>query len=290
VLLLGETGVGKEVVAGAIHSRSPRASGPFVAVNCAAMSESLFESELFGYERGAFTGADRAKPGLLESAHGGTLFLDEVGDMPLAPQAKLLRVLERREVLRLGSVKPKAIDVRIISATNRDLSVEIAAKRFRQDLYFRLNGVSIPIPPLRSRRDEIEPLARHFVELSTRGARRAEPALSPESIDMLRRHAWPGNVRELRNVIERALVLSGGATVQPEHLLLTSPSTQPQSDWPALAPAEEEERRRIVEALDRCAGNQSYAAELLGISRRTLVSRLRAYGIARPRTRPPEIA
>jgi DNA-binding NtrC family response regulator len=289
VLLLGETGVGKEVMAGAVHARSPRAAAPFVGINCAAFSEALFESELFGHERGAFTGADRAKPGLLEVAEGGTVFLDEVGEMPLSLQVKLLRVLERREVLRIGSVRPKRIDVRIVSATNLDLGAEIAARRFRQDLYFRLNGISITIPPLRQRVGEIEPLARHFLETGAAAiGRRPVPALAPDALDALHAHDWPGNIRELRNVIERALVMSVGPTIRRDDLQLTTGPAQrvPES---TLAPGEREERERIVLALERCVGNQTYAAEMLGISRRTLVSRIAKYGIPRPRTRPTKV-
>jgi DNA-binding NtrC family response regulator len=291
VLLLGETGVGKEVMAGAVHARSPRAAAPFVGINCAAFSEALFESELFGHERGAFTGADRAKPGLLEVAEGGTVFLDEVGEMPPSLQVKLLRVLERREVLRVGSVQPRPIDVRIVSATNVDLEAEIAARRFRQDLYFRLNGISITIPPLRQRADEIEPLARHFLEIGAAAiGRRPVPALAPDALEALHAHDWPGNIRELRNVIERALVLSVGPTIRRDDLqLATGPAQRVAESTPAgstLASGEREERERIVLALERCVGNQTYAAEMLGISRRTLVSRIAKYGIPRPRTRP----
>ena len=294
VLLLGETGVGKEVMAGAVHARSPRAAAPFVGINCAAFSEALFESELFGHERGAFTGADRAKPGLLEVAEGGTVFLDEVGEMPPSLQAKLLRVLERREVLRVGSVQPRPIDVRIVSATNLDLEAEIAARRFRQDLYFRLNGISITIPPLRQRAGEIEPLARHFLETGAAAiGRRPVPALAPAALEALHAHDWPGNIRELRNVIERALVLSVGPTIRRDDLqLATGPAQRVAESRPAgsaLASGEREERERIVLALERCVGNQTYAAEMLGISRRTLVSRIAKYGIPRPRTRPTKV-
>ena len=294
VLLLGETGVGKEVMAGAVHARSPRAAAPFVGINCAAFSEALFESELFGHERGAFTGADRAKPGLLEVAEGGTVFLDEVGEMPPSLQAKLLRVLERREVLRVGSVQPRPIDVRIVSATNLDLEAEIAARRFRQDLYFRLNGISITIPPLRQRAGEIEPLARHFLETGAAAiGRRPVPALAPDALEALHAHDWPGNIRELRNVIERALVLSVGPTIRRDDLqLATGPAQRVAESRPAgsaLASGEREERERIVLALERCVGNQTYAAEMLGISRRTLVSRIAKYGIPRPRTRPTKV-
>jgi transcriptional regulator with PAS, ATPase and Fis domain len=293
VVVSGETGVGKEVVATAIHARSPRASGPFVGLNCAALSESLFESELFGYERGAFTGATRAKPGLLEAAEGGTLFFDEVAEMSLSAQAKLLRVLEQRQVLRLGSIRPKSIDVRVVSATNKDLEREVSERRFRQDLYFRLNGICIRIPPLRDRLDEIEPLAKQFLDAVCLTSKQpVTPTLAPGALDALRGYDWPGNIRELRNVIERALLLSSGGVIRAEHLGLhgASGGTLNVAPGPAgLDGRQEDERRRIVEALERCVWNQTYAAELLGISRRTLVTRLQRYGIARPRTRPSDL-
>ena len=218
VLLLGETGVGKEVFAAQVHACSPRASGPFVKLNCAAFSESLIESELFGYEKGAFTGAASAKPGLIESAEGGTLFLDEVGELPLTLQAKLLRVLEDREVRRVGSTRTRCVDVRFVAATNRNLEAEIAAGRFRSDLYFRLNGFSLTIPPLRERRSEILPLAEYFLSVDAQGARRVKvPGLSLEARDALLAYSWPGNIRELRQAIEHAVVLCEDA-VMPEHL------------------------------------------------------------------------
>ncbi len=292
VLIVGETGVGKEVLASSIHARSPRASAPFLAINCAALSESLFESELFGHEKGAFTGADRAKVGLLEAAAGGTIFLDEVGEMPLGLQAKLLRVLERREVLRVGSVRASSIDVRVLSATNRNLESEIAARRFRQDLYFRLNAMTIEVPPLRKRVDEIEPLALRFLrEACELSAIAAVPKLATDALDALKRHDWPGNVRELRNTIERALIFSQGeGVIRRGHLQLGRLGPPEVIAASSLTAEEQAERAQIVDAIERCIGNQTYAAELLGISRRTLVSRLRKYGIARPRTRPPELA
>ncbi len=290
VLIIGETGVGKERLASALHARSPRSAAPFLAINCAALSEALFESELFGHERGAFTGADRAKPGLLEAAAGGTLFLDELGEMPLGLQAKLLRVLEQREVLRVGAVQPRPIDVRIVSATNRDLRAEVAARRFRQDLFFRLNGVAIVIPPLRERRSEIEPLARHFLREASAASGRARPPELPEdAIAALEEHDWPGNVRELRNTIERAVILCTDGVIRHEHLQLGRLGAPGEAAPEGLSPDEQEERRRIVEALERCVGNQSYAAEALGISRRMLISRLEKYRIARPRTRRPGV-
>jgi transcriptional regulator with GAF, ATPase, and Fis domain len=293
VLLLGETGVGKEVFAEAIHSRSPRSGKPFLKLNCAALTESLLESELFGHERGAFTGAVSQKPGLLETADGGTVFLDEVGELPASLQAKLLRVLEEKRVLRVGGTKSRVVDVRFIAATNRDLESEVDRGRFRRDLYFRLNGISLVIPPLRDRRGEIEPLARAFLRQACSG--RTAPVLGPEVLARLQSYAWPGNIRELRNVMERAAVLAGEGPILAEHLPVEKmghtlhPSaryTQIGLDGGTSALSDQVaafERRRIIEALERCAGNQTKAARLLGMSRRTLVSRLRDYDIPRPR-------
>ena len=286
VLILGETGTGKEVVARALHQLSPRAAHPMVCVNCAALSAHLLESELFGHERGAFTGAAQAKVGLLESAGQGTVFLDEVGELPLEVQAKLLRVLEQREVLRVGAVKPQPLFARFVAATNRDLEAESERGAFRSDLFFRLNGFTLTIPPLRERRADIEPLARAFVKTAHAQAGRSDglPRLPAETLSLLREHMWPGNVRELRNAIERALVLCDDA-ILPEHL--------PEKVRGRAAPHRVEagptepdvERSRILAALDECAGNQTQAAKLLGISRRTLVTRLGDYDIKRPRKR-----
>ncbi|WP_437984316.1 sigma 54-interacting transcriptional regulator [Sorangium sp. So ce117] len=315
VILLGETGAGKEVLAEHIHRRSPRAQGPFVRLNCAALSESLLESELFGHERGAFTSAVQAKPGLLETAEKGTVLLDEVGELPPSIQVKLLRVLEERKVMRVGGLSPRPIDVRFVSATNRDLAAEVKRGAFREDLFFRLNGIALTIPPLRARIAEIAPLARALADRTAGALGRSAPAFAPETLAALEAHRWPGNIRELRNVIERAVVLSGGDTLLPEHLLLDAAAALPPSEArpaaapvearPAAAPAEAAapagtvppaegasglrgeldafERRRIVDALEQCAGNQTQAAALLGMPRRTFVARLSAYGIPRPR-------
>jgi DNA-binding NtrC family response regulator len=292
VILTGETGAGKEVVARRIHDRSPRAAGPFVALNCAALPDALLESELFGHERGAFTGALQSKRGMLEAANGGTLLLDELGELPLITQVKLLRALETREVTPVGGLKPRPFDARLVSATNRDLDALVEAGRFRLDLYFRLNGLSIQIPPLRERVDEIEPLARAFAVDAAAGAGRAPAAISGAALDVLRAHSWPGNVRELRNVVDRAMVLCAGDTIGPEHFVLQRLATAPRAEasgreGAAGLPAEMAalERRRIMDALERTAGNQTEAARALGVSRRTLVRRLAGYGLPRPRSR-----
>ncbi|WP_437756919.1 sigma 54-interacting transcriptional regulator [Sorangium sp. So ce1389] len=228
VLLLGETGAGKEVLAEHIHRRSPRAQGPFLRLNCAALSESLLESELFGHEKGAFTSAGQAKQGLLETAEKGTVLLDEVGELPPSIQVKLLRVLEDRKVMRVGGLSPRPIDVRFVSATNRDLAAEVKRGAFREDLFFRLNGIALTIPPLRARVSEIAPLARALAARTAGALGRRAPAFAPETLAALEAHRWPGNIRELRNVIERAVVLSGGDTLLPEHLLLDDAGTPPQ--------------------------------------------------------------
>ncbi|WP_437852186.1 sigma 54-interacting transcriptional regulator [Sorangium sp. So ce363] len=364
VLILGETGVGKEVLARTLHARSPRSSGPYVELNCAALPPSLLEGELFGHEKSAFTGASHARPGLLEAAHGGTLFLDEIGELPLAFQAKLLRVLEDRKVLRIGGRTPRRLDLRFVAATNRDLEAEIARGAFRQDLYFRLNGISLVVPPLRERVAEIGPLAGRFLEEACRQLdQRGAPRISPEALAALEAYAWPGNVRELRNVIERAAVLCAGESVLPAdlppHLMNGAappssgaasrpsgtippppplppsgaalppsgaipppppsgaalppsgaipppppsgaapppsgaglpPSDAPPPSGDALARLRLEmkaaDRQRVIEALERSAGNQTRAAKLLGISLRTLINRIDEYGIPRPRKRSP---
>jgi two-component system response regulator AtoC len=296
VLIVGETGAGKEVLAARVHRASPRADKPFLPINCAAFSESLVESELFGFERGAFTGATATKVGLLEAASGGTLFLDEIGEMPLAIQAKLLRVIETREVLRIGATKARPIDVRFVAATNRDLEEEVAEKRFREDLYFRLNVIALEIPPLRERPEELESLARLFLERLAAPSGRPAPALSAEALVLLRSYAWPGNIRELRNVIERAFVLCAGPEVAAEHLPVEKMKRYPRTGeappvaTPAAAPPpsasrnlKEIERDAMVDALARCHGNQTRAAELLGMPRRTFCKRMLDYQIPRPR-------
>jgi DNA-binding NtrC family response regulator len=305
VIIVGETGVGKEVLAETVH-RLSRRRGPLVSVNCAALSESLLEAELFGHEKGAFTGAVSSRAGLLESAQGGTVFLDELGELPLAIQAKLLRVIETREVQRLGTTRPIKIDVRFLAATNRDLIAEVAAGSFRQDLFYRLDGVSLHIPPLRERRTMIVPLALGFLEKASPGeGETALGRLSAEVVAMLEAHDWPGNIRELKAVIERAALLARGGEVRARHIALApiarkptatteagSPGARPPSSaepaepWlSSLSSAELAERARILQALEQHAGNQSRAAQALGISRTTLVQRLLRFRIPRPRAR-----
>jgi transcriptional regulator with PAS, ATPase and Fis domain len=293
VLILGETGVGKEVLARAIHARSERASAPFMGINCAALSGTLLEGELFGYERGAFTGAVQARPGLFEAAGGGTVFLDELGELPLETQAKLLRIIEERSVMRLGSRTPRPINVRFVCATNRDLEQSVHEECFRADLFYRINGITLRIPPLRERRADIEPLARSLLQALSRQLDRAAPEISPDAMELLLAHHWPGNVRELRNVLERCVVLCHSGTIRkqdlPEALWQQQPRARPpegrdtRSSPPMRQELKELERTRIIEALARCHGNQSAAAKLLGISRRTLVARLSEFNLPRPR-------
>jgi len=285
VLILGETGVGKEVFARAVHVASPRAAGPFVEINCAALTETLLESELFGHEKGAFTNAVAAKPGLIEMAHGGTLLLDEIGEMPLATQAKLLRVIEESTLRRVGGVKERTIDVRFVAATNADLEALIATGAFRRDLFYRLNAVTIVIPPLRERTSEIGPLARAFIARARSRMPGPPPQLTEEALELLCGYSWPGNVRELRNVVERAVLLSDGGSIRPEHLpvekMRAIVMTRTISRMPRDA---NEEHQRIEQALAQANGNQTQAARLLGISRRTLVNRLNEFAdIHRPR-------
>jgi two-component system response regulator AtoC len=320
VLILGETGVGKEVLARRIHELSPRASLPMLCVNCASLTETLLESELFGHERGAFTGAVQAKPGLLEVAEGGSVLLDEIGEMPLAIQAKVLRVVEQRSVTRVGGLKARSIDVRFMAATHRNLEQEIARGRFRQDLYYRLNGVSLVVPPLRERVEEIRSLADSFLAQFASQAARPAPRLSTPALEMLESYSWPGNIRELRNVMERAVMLTGadvidlshlpherlGRTLPHERISEPPPFRDPPSytlrpgayamvpgqadsgatpDPAATPPLGDDERARIIRALDKCAGNQTHAARMLGVSRRTLISRIERYQLPRPRKR-----
>jgi DNA-binding NtrC family response regulator len=310
VLIHGETGAGKDVLARFIHSRSNRHEGPFLAINCAALPEALLEAELFGSEKGAFTGATHARPGLFESAEQGTVFLDEIGELPLPTQAKLLRVVEERKVLRVGGRAPRDINVRFVAATNRDLEQLSQTGQFREDLYFRLNGITLVVPPLRERTSEIAELAKTFLARACEGLARLPLTLSAETLAILERYRWPGNVRELKNAIERAALLCDGEAVSPSHLpervrkledpLLSAPPAPPAGTEDAEtrpAPAtslsdtlerirreqRELERERIRRALDECGGNQKRAAELLGVSRRTLINRLNELEMPRPR-------
>jgi sigma-54-specific transcriptional regulator len=291
VLLVGETGTGKEIVARHVHELSPRAGRPFLAVNCGAFPESLVESELFGHERGAFTGAITAKPGWFEAAHGGTLFLDEIGDLPLAAQVKLLRVLQEREVVRLGARHPFPVDVRLVAATNVDLDGAVAAGRFREDLYYRLGVAIVALPPLRERPGDILPLAHYFMRLYRQRLGGGPSALSPEAERRLLEHAWPGNIRELENVIHSALLVTPGREIGPQHLPLRDPRrpVAPPSPDPMEALREAmtalfeqnlaDLHQRVEETLMRaayrfCHRNQLQTARLLGISRNIVRARL----------------
>jgi len=289
VLISGETGVGKEVIAAAIHAASARKRGPLVRVNCASLPESLLESALFGHERGAFTGAERKKVGYFEAAHGGTLFLDEIGEMTPALQAKLLRVLEHRTIIRVGGVDEIEIDVRVVCATHRDLQEEVKQNTFRSDLYFRVTGFTILVPPLRQRIAEIEPLARIFLQQSAATLQRLAPSIAPEALDALKRYDWPGNVRELRNAIERAMVLHTGGVIHLEDLpdaLRETRITTIEANLGGHRDIRDHiaamERDAIATALEITRGNQTEAAKQLGISRRTLIYRMEKHGLKPP--------
>jgi DNA-binding NtrC family response regulator len=284
VLIYGETGVGKEVLAQTLHRRSGR-TGPFVAVNCAALTEPLLESELFGHERGAFTGAIAAKPGLLQAATGGTLLLDEVGEMAPALQAKLLRAIETQAILPVGSVRPVPVDVRFIAATHRKLLADVERGSFRRDLYYRLAGFAFEIPPLRERIHQLPRLAFQLLEAAASRSGGSPPALTPEATAALQAHDWPGNVRELRNVLERAVLLAAGGPIDAGHLLFDTEPPPIPSAAPAPAPAASsnaDERTRIIATLDACAGNQTRAARMLGMSRTSFVHKLHLHAIPRP--------
>jgi two-component system, NtrC family, response regulator AtoC len=294
VLITGETGVGKELCAEMIHRLSSRNNKPFVKLNCAVFVESLIESELFGHERGAFTGAVVARAGLFETGDGGTVFLDEIGELPLPVQAKLLRVLEDGVVRRVGATTGKTLDVCFLCATNRMLADEVEAGRFRRDLYYRINGVTIAIPALRERRTEIGGLARAFAARSRSAT--GSVVFGDDAIGALERHSWPGNIRELRSTVERALMVAAGAPVRATHLSIERPSVRNSVDTTMPIPTvafdattslaasvAELERKRILDTLERCGGNQTRAARELGISRNTLLARLDAYGLPRPR-------
>jgi two-component system, NtrC family, response regulator AtoC len=289
VLVTGETGVGKGILAAELHRKSRRAAGPFVSINCAALPETLREGELFGHERGAYSGADKAKPGLIETADGGTLVLDEVGELSLPGQASLLKVLDDFDVLRLGGVKARRVDVRLITCTNRDLEAEVERGAFREDLYFRLAKIPLFVPPLRERTQEIEELARAFAAEASAREGTSVPVISPEALAVLRSNPWPGNVRELRSAIEWAMLQCTDGVIRPEHLPAARLRTTVYAPAPvAAAPSqgrEGAERQRIADALAQCGGNQRRAAELLGIGRRTLVTRLKELNLPRPRSK-----
>jgi DNA-binding NtrC family response regulator len=302
VLLEGESGTGKELFARALHALSPRADGPFIAINCAAIPDTLLETELFGYEKGAFTGAANRKPGKFELAHRGTLFLDEIGDLPLLLQAKILRVLEEKRFERVGGTQSLQVDVRVVAATNRNLKAAVAARQYREDLFFRLSVFPIVIPPLRDRPADISTLARYFIDKFCRDLNKKSLVLASAAEDELRLYAWPGNVRELQNCIERACILTEGDTIHPRHLNLsfrapTASAVQPVDEdggpWSkidltgTLAEASrrvlaEVERRKIEQALHEAAGNRGRAAEILQVSYKTFIAKLKEYGLDAP--------
>jgi two-component system response regulator AtoC len=278
VLILGDSGTGKELVARAIHEQSHRAQRPFVPIHCGALPREVFESELFGHEKGAFTGAVSTKPGLVELADGGTLFLDEIGEMELDSQVKVLRALETGTFFRVGGTRPRRVDVRLVAATNRDLSEAMKTGAFRQDLYFRINTIAVKLPPLRERREDIALLATHFVGATAAyGVKR----LSPRVLVALEAYDWPGNVRELLHAIERAVILSQGDEIQPEDLppeVVGAPAAAPASPGGSL---EQIERQHIVATLRQVGGHRGKAAALLAIDPKTLYRKIIAYGIAR---------
>jgi DNA-binding NtrC family response regulator len=286
VLLQGESGTGKDLLAGAIHYASPRADRPFIELTCSAVPAALLETELFGYEKGAFTDASAAKPGLLELADKGTLFLNEIGDMELPLQAKILTVIERGEFRRVGGSRPLRVDIRLISATNKDLRALCARGEFREDLFYRLNVFPITLPPLRQRREDVLVLARHFLQhFSRRLRRRPSPMLSPEAERALLAYPWPGNVRELMNFMERVVILAAGDVVEVADLGLAPPDDMPESvvQMPEEGAAlEEVERQLLQQALELTAGNQSQAARLLRIGRNALRYKMNKYGLSAP--------
>jgi DNA-binding NtrC family response regulator len=293
VLLEGESGTGKELFARSLHALSQRADAPFVAINCAAIPETLLETELFGHEKGAFTGAVARKPGKFEMAHRGTLFLDEIGDLPLALQAKILRALEERKFERVGGTAQVQVDVRLVAATNRGLRAQVAARRFREDLFFRLSVFPITVPPLRDRAGDIPLLARYFIDRFCRDMKKRPIALSPDAVEQLVAYRWPGNVRELQNCIERAVILAEGDAIQPRHLNLTF-KTAPIEEPPAADPwadfdlsgnltdvsrraAAQGERLKIQQALREADNNKGRAAELLQITYKMLLAKLKEH-------------
>lgn len=281
VLIHGPSGTGKELVARAIHEESPRQDKPFIKVNCAALNENLLESELFGHEKGAYTGADRTRIGRFEAAHEGTIFLDEIGDIPPATQVKLLRVLEEKEIERVGDHKPISVDVRIISATNKDLDALIAQETFREDLYFRINVFPLNCPSLCERIEDIPVIVQNFIENNRSKGGKQIAGLTPEAMEALLSYSWPGNVRELRNTVEYAFVLCSGKWIGREHLppKITANGKRPSANHHQSSASWEEERIKLIDTLRRVGGNQSEAARLIGVSRVTIWKRIKKYGI-----------
>ena len=302
VLIRGETGTGKELAARAIHEASGRADGPFVPVNCAALPETLLESELFGHRKGAFTGADTDRRGLFEAAHGGTIFLDEIGEMPAVMQAKLLRVLQEGEIVPVGDTRPRRIDVRVVSATHRDLGEEVAAARFREDLFYRLAAFPIPLPPLRERREDIALLADAFLHRACESHHKEIAGIAPDALQALESHDWPGNVRQLQNEIERAVALTPAEAHIEKSVLQVSPTSRPERERAVGQPTDStdlvadddflplREARALFEAdyvnraLDRSGGNVTRAAEELGLSRFMVQKKMKDYGLTRKRS------
>ena len=292
VLVLGETGTGKELVARAIHERSARSQKPFVKLNCAALPDALFESELFGYEKGAFTGAAQRKPGRVELAAGGTLFLDEIGDVPLASQVKLLRVLQEREIERVGGTETIAVDVRFVAATHQKLEALVAHGDFREDLFYRLNVIPLEVPPLRERRADIPALVAHFARTTAQANGRASASFAPDAVELLAQQPWPGNVRQLENMVERLVVLSDAPSITRSAVerevereaarerSARAPSSAAGAPSALDAQRRDAEREAIVDALARSGNNRSLAARLLGVSRRTLYNKLEELGVA----------
>ncbi|MCU0578267.1 MAG: sigma-54 dependent transcriptional regulator [Desulfobacterota bacterium] len=288
VLVTGESGTGKELVARALHAQSPRRDKPMISVNCSALAETLLESELFGHERGSFTGATSQRKGRFEIADGGTLFLDEVGEMAPAVQVTLLRVLQNREFERVGGNKTIKVDVRVIAASNRDLKEEVARGTFREDLYYRLNVVHVEVPPLRERREDLPLLIRYFLEKFAKELNKETPALSPEAMTALRDYPWPGNIRELENMLERAVILSSGSSIQVEDLPI-QPKPVPGAEWSpdqVIPPGlklnevlEMVEKKMIVDALAKTGHVQSHAADLLGIEKNLFKYKMRKFGL-----------
>jgi len=317
VLLLGETGTGKELVATALHQYSSRASGPFVRVNCGALTESLLESELFGHVRGSFTDAVRDRTGRFEAAHGGTIFLDEINSTSLTLQVKLLRVLQEREFERVGDTKTIPVDVRVVAASNCDLSHEIAEGRFREDLFWRINVLPIHLPPLRRRPEDIEPLVEHFVQLYSEANQRPALNIHPESLRALIEYRWPGNVRELQNYVERSVVLAEGAELTPDLLPRCVLGDAPKTETAVFRPVDDKsliqefvyngieknngdaadlhrrivapvEKELLIQVMDACNQTQTKAAERLGINRNTLYKKLKDYGLEKNSSKMPE--